>query len=306
MTWLRARRLAVMADPARVQLLDLILSRWEVTALTLAGPQMDVAEAQAHLDAMAGVGLLEPRRLHDGVRSYAPTADALAMFGGQVLDRREDRTVRPAPRLTGLVEALARDFQGVFARETIEQFVVDSHALLATRASVRAHLPVLTARFAADRLAALARAEGRTRRTSTDVLFVCVRNAGRSQIAATILRSRAGPHVRVRTAGSLPGARINPHVATLLERRGHATVNEFPKPLTDEVVRASDYVITMGCGDACPLHPGPTYLDWQVLDPSGQQESVIEAIIDEVTHRVEGLMRTLSGPAAPAGTRGKA
>jgi len=278
-----------MSDPARVQLLALVLRRWDVTARALAGPGMDLGAVQSHLRAMADVGILDHQHV-EGTESYAPSPDALARFGGLVLDDAPVSVPGPRPRLDRLVEDLAREFDGVFAAETVERYVMESYELLASRATVRTYLPVLTARFAVDRLTALARAEGRLTQPGTDVLFVCVRNAGRSQIAASVLRSRGTPNVRVRTAGSAPAARIDPQVAAVLRGRGLPAVAEFPKPLTDEVVRGADYVITMGCGDACPLHPGPRYLDWQVPDPAGQPTDVIERVVDEITERVDTLL----------------
>lgn len=299
---LHARQLAVMADPVRIQILALILSdpRWEITVQRLAGPEMDADAIAAHLAAMAEVQLLQRQPTADGSESYSPSHDALVRFGALVLDRAP-RMEEPAPvghaeLLHRIAEALAEDFRGVFSAETVERYVLESYDLLAARARVRTHLPVLTSRFATERLGALARAEGRTLHTSTDVLFVCVHNAGRSQIAAAALRDLAGDHVRVRTAGSSPAARINPQVARLLDRRGIAVVAEFPKPLTDEVVRASDYVITMGCGDACPVVPGRRYLDWGVADPTDQPDERVEEIIDDITRRVTALLNEVTAP----------
>lgn len=289
-----------MADPARIQLLALILSdpAWGVTVQRLAGPGMDPESIREHLAAMSDVQLLDRHTAPDGAEIYSPSHDALVRFGALVLDL--DATVTERPRseherlLSRVVETLAEDFRGVFGAETVERYVFDSYDLLAARAKVRTYLPVLTARFAADRLGALSRAEGRTVRDGTDVLFVCVHNAGRSQIAAAVLRHLAPERVQVRTAGSGPAARINPQVARLLDRRGIGVVAEFPKPLTDEVVRASDYVITMGCGDACPLYPGRRYLDWDVKDPTGQTDAVVESIIDDIYGRVRTLVEGIT------------
>ncbi|MCI4656285.1 metalloregulator ArsR/SmtB family transcription factor [Cryobacterium zhongshanensis] len=126
-----------------------------------------------------------------------------------------------------------------------------------------------------------------------EVLFVCVQNAGRSQMASAILRSLAGDRVRVLTAGSAPAGRVNPMVVAALDEIGVPLAGEYPKPLTDEVVRAADYVITMGCGDACPVYPGRTYLDWDLADPVGLPVEGVRAIRDEIEARVRALLADL-------------
>ena len=126
-----------------------------------------------------------------------------------------------------------------------------------------------------------------------EVLFVCVQNAGRSQLASAILRSLAGERVRVLTAGSAPAGRVNPMVVAALDEIGVPLAGEYPKPLTDEVVRAADYVITMGCGDACPVYPGRTYLDWDLADPVGLPMEGVRAIRDEIEERVRTLLADL-------------
>jgi len=296
-----SNQLAVMADPARIQLLALILSdpAGQVSVARLAGPGMDAAAIAAHLEAMAEVNLLERRAHPGGEESFSASHDALVRFGNLVRDAGTDDR-RPVAGehvrlLRRIVDALTGDFRGVFSPETVERYVFESYGLLSARARVRTHLPALTSRFAADRLSALARAQCHGLRSGTDVLFVCVHNAGRSQIAAAVLRALADESVQVRTAGSVPASRINPQVARLLERRGTGVVAEFPKPLTDEVVRASDYVVTMGCGDACPVYPGRRYLDWDVTDPTDQPDHVVEEIIDDITGRVRALLAELTG-----------
>jgi arsenate reductase (thioredoxin) len=127
-----------------------------------------------------------------------------------------------------------------------------------------------------------------------EVLFVCVQNAGRSQMAAALLNHRAGGRVHVRSAGSQPAEEINPAVVQALDEIGLDVGNEFPKPLTDEVVRAADVVITMGCGDACPVYPGKRYEDWEVDDPDGQPLPVVRRIRDEIDARVQTLVAELT------------
>lgn len=122
------------------------------------------------------------------------------------------------------------------------------------------------------------------------VLFVCVHNAGRSQMAAGFLRHLAGDRVEVRSAGSLPGDRINPSAVDAMAEVGIDISDQKPKVLTPEAARASDYIITMGCGDACPYFPGKTYLDWALEDPAGQGVEAVRPIRDEIKALIEGLI----------------
>lgn len=127
-----------------------------------------------------------------------------------------------------------------------------------------------------------------------EVLFVCVHNAGRSQMAAALLAHHGGERVRVRSAGSAPKDSVNPVVVEVMAEIGLDVSREFPKPLTTEAVRASDVVITMGCGDACPVFPGKRYLDWELPDPAGQPIEVVRSIRDEIDRRVQALVAELS------------
>jgi arsenate reductase (thioredoxin) len=131
-----------------------------------------------------------------------------------------------------------------------------------------------------------------------EVLFVCEHNAGRSQMAAALLDHYAEGRVHVRSAGSTPASEINPAVARAMDEIGIDISKEFPKPLTDEVVRDADAVITMGCGDACPIYPGKRYLDWELPDPAGKSIEQIRPIRDEIDWRVRTLLAELV-PAAP-------
>ena len=126
-----------------------------------------------------------------------------------------------------------------------------------------------------------------------EVLFVCVHNAGRSQMAAALLDHKAQGRVHVRSAGSEPADRINPAVIDAMREVGLDITQEFPKPLTDDAVRAADVVITMGCGDACPIYPGKRYLDWVLDDPAGQPLNEVRRIRDEISARVESLLADL-------------
>ena len=126
-----------------------------------------------------------------------------------------------------------------------------------------------------------------------EVLFVCVHNAGRSQMAAAFLAHLGGDRVVVRSAGSAPAEDINPAVVEALAEEGIDISAETPKVLTTEAVQASDYVITMGCGDACPFYPGKRYEDWKLDDPAGQGVEAVRPIRDEIEHRIRGLLAEL-------------
>ena len=125
---------------------------------------------------------------------------------------------------------------------------------------------------------------------SLDVLFVCVHNAGRSQMAAALLAHRGGERVRVRSAGSEPADQVNPAVIVVMRELGLDLAGETPKPLEDEAVREADVVVTMGCGDACPVYPGKRYEDWELEDPSGKDLATVRRIRDEIDGRVEQLL----------------
>jgi protein-tyrosine-phosphatase len=188
--------------------------------------------------------------------------------------------------------ALADEFAGVFSEETIERYIAESVDLLGT-GRINVFVPVLAHRFARERLKALAQTEGLIVKEMPEVLFVCVHNAGRSQMAAGLVKLRSEGRIHVRSAGSDPGEEINPAVVTAMEEVGVDLSEEFPKPLTDEVVRAADVVITMGCGDACPIYPGKRYEDWTLDDPAGQDLDAVRRIRDEIDERVRTLVDEL-------------
>jgi arsenate reductase len=131
-----------------------------------------------------------------------------------------------------------------------------------------------------------------------EVLFVCVHNAGRSQMAAALLDHHAAGRVRVTSAGSAPADQVNPAVVEVMREVGLDLTKEFPKRLTTDAVRAADIVVTMGCGDACPVFPGKRYLDWQLDDPAGRDVAAVRPIRDDIDHRVRTLLEELVSPAA--------
>lgn len=195
-------------------------------------------------------------------------------------------------RLSAGIDRLGRHFAGTFSAETIERFVTESFDYLRF-ARVQAFVPLFAERFAQERLTAMAQAEGTAAKEVPEILFVCVHNAGRSQMAAALLDKHAEGRVHVRSAGSTPAEEIHAGVRAALDEIGLDVSKEFPKPLTDEVVRAADVVITMGCGDACPVYPGKRYLDWELPDPAGKPVEEVRAIRDEIDKRVRALLDEL-------------
>lgn len=193
-------------------------------------------------------------------------------------------------RVSSAVQRLAKEFEGTFSPETVERVYEDSYSRLEQYAKVSMYLDLFAERFARDRLRAVARTEGGVKSDVPEVLFVCVHNAGRSQMAAALLNQRSHGTVRVRSAGSAPASEINPAVIRAMEEIGVDMSQEFPKPLTDEVVRAADVVVTMGCGDACPVYPGKRYLDWELTDPAGKSLAEVRVIRDEIDRRVQDLL----------------
>ena len=191
------------------------------------------------------------------------------------------------------IESLAEEFRGIFSLETIERYVDESVDRM-SGARVVDFIPLFVHRFARERLRALAQAQGAIVSDVPEVLFVCVHNAGRSQMAAALLDHHAKGRVQVRSAGSAPGDRINPAVVAAMDEWGIDLSQEFPKPLTDEFVRAADAVVTMGCGDACPIYPGKRYEDWELDDPADADLDGVRSIRDEIDSRVRRLLDELT------------
>jgi arsenate reductase len=194
--------------------------------------------------------------------------------------------------ILGAVDQISREFAGIFSPETVRRFVGESMDAL-SGSKVKDFLPLFTYRFAKERLKAYAQAQGAMTKEVPEVLFVCVRNAGRSQMAAGLLDKVARGKVHVRSAGSAPAGDIHDNVRVAMDEVGVDLSREFPKPMTDEVVRAADVVITMGCGDACPIYPGKRYEDWVIDDPAGEPLEKVREIRDEVGRRVERLLAEL-------------
>lgn len=290
--------LKLLADPTRARIMGLIMDSPDgkimvgdlASALKLRQPTVS-----HHLKLLLDEGLLNRSPAGRVVR-YSIASDhadrvAEILRGSQV-------TAMTDGVLDRIVSDLASRFAGVFAPETVDRYVRESYALLAEEARITRYLPSLTSRFSADRLSALAKNESASLENAPEVLFVCVQNAGRSQMAAGILRHLAGDAVRVRSAGSAPANAVRSVIVTALDEIGVPIGGEYPKPLTEEVVRAADVVITMGCGDACPVYPGRRYLDWKIEDPVGLQLAQVRVIRDDIEARVRALLLSLDVNAA--------
>jgi protein-tyrosine-phosphatase len=192
-------------------------------------------------------------------------------------------------------ERLQRQFAGVLNTEIVTRFFTDSTDRLVTGATTTTTwVPLLAERFARDRLRALVRLERPDVASATpSVLFLCVHNAGRSQMAAGWMRHLAGDHVDVYSGGSEPAASINGSAVEVMAEVGIDIRGELPQPWADEIVRAADVVVTMGCGDACPIFPGKRYIDWELDDPAGRPLDDVRPIRDEIGRRVRTLLDEL-------------
>jgi arsenate reductase (thioredoxin) len=188
---------------------------------------------------------------------------------------------------------LRTEFDGVFGQETIERFLQSSYDQFASTATIPNYLPLLAERFARQRLHALAKVEGKHDSGLPTVLFLCTHNAGRSQMALGFFQHHAGDNAVAWSGGSEPGNAINPAAVEVMRERGIDISSEYPKPWTDEIVQAADVVVTMGCGDACPIFPGKRYEDWTLTDPAGLDVAAVRPVRDEVERRVLELLTEL-------------
>jgi arsenate reductase len=193
-----------------------------------------------------------------------------------------------------LVDDLAYTYEGIFSRDSIAQAVANAREALEPTATIKDFLPILVSRFAREQLSAAAQAVGRLIKPVPELLFVCVQNAGRSQMAAALARHLSAGKVHVRSAGSKPADKINPMAVQVLAERGIALTEAYPKPLTNDVVHAADVIVTMGCGDTCPIYPGKRYLDWDVADPNDQPIDRVRDIRDDLQARITALLRDLN------------
>jgi Protein-tyrosine-phosphatase len=282
-----------ISDPTRAALLRIILDseegRGSVTRMaeTLGLTQPTVSH---HLRMLKNEGLVEREQI-GRTAWYSITPSQLDRVSDLV---RDDGARDDTAALRRIVADLTTRYRGVLAPETVREYVEDSYRMLGEPDGSHPHRASQTSSFTIDRLDAILRA-AESSHAVPEVLFVCVQNAGRSQLASAILRQLAGDRVIVRTAGSEPADAVRSTIVTVLDEIGTPLGGEFPKPLTDEAVRAADYVITMGCGDACPIYPGREYLDWDIPDPVGQPVARVREIRDDIEKRVRGLLEQLEG-----------
>lgn len=299
-----ANTLKALSDPLRLRMLSAIATdaRGESCVCDLA-ELTDVSQPTVshHLKVLRDTGVLASERR--GTWVWYRIAPALRPAVTTLLDSFAPAAVAPVraerselenidDALTHLAEALGQEYRQLDG-SLVTTIVRESYASLARSARGKSHLSALTERFARQRLADITR--DRTY-GQPQVLFVCVANAGRSQLAAALLNQRSGGAVVARSAGSTPAMEIHPHVQPLLDELIVDGVEElgYPKPLTDDAVRAADVVITMGCGDVCPIIPGIRYEDWLVGDPALASAEGVAAIRDDIARRVDVLLATLT------------
>jgi arsenate reductase (thioredoxin) len=319
-----------LADPLRWRIVELLAGEQLCVAHLTAELGVGQPLVSHHLKVLRAAGLIEPDRyrywtyyrLRPGalvrlaatlglVARSAPSGTACrrqvpgtdptppvaarpaAPQGGRPMPFR-DAPMDPISRQTFArsIESLAEEFRGIYSLETIERYVDESVDRL-SGARVVDFIPLFVHRFSREQLRALAQSEGAIIKEVPEVLFVCVHNAGRSQMAAALLDHHAKGRVHVRSAGSDPTDKINPAVMAAMDEWDIDLSREFPKPLTDEFVKAADAVITMGCGDACPIYPGKRYEDWELDDPAGQPVEVVRRIRDDIDARVQLLLAEL-------------
>ncbi|GAB5899023.1 arsenate reductase ArsC [Mycolicibacterium mageritense] len=209
---------------------------------------------------------------------------------------RHDLSIDQQLALKTAATRLETEFAEVFGTETIERFLHTSYDQFAGRATIPNFLPLLAERFARQRLHALARVEGHINDGKPTVLFLCTHNAGRSQMALGFFTRYAGDKAIAWSGGSEPGNEINPAAIEAMHEVGIDITDEYPKPWTDEIVQAADVVITMGCGDACPIFPGKRYENWELPDPAGQGLDAVRPIRDDIDERIRRLLADLNVP----------
>lgn len=298
--------LKALADPLRLRMLSAIAAdpRGESCVCDLTAlAEVSQPTVSHHLKVLKDIGVLDAERRgtwvwyriiperRDAVttllEAFAPIAIA-ATEAGEVLAEQELADLDTL--VTRLADELAEQTPEL-PRETVVALVRESFASLARSAKITRHLIPLTERFAKQRLADLTRDRGTS---LPQVLFVCVANAGRSQLAAALTHHLSEGRVLARSAGSTPAAEVHPQVRALIEQLDASGMSAFPKPLTDDAVRAADVVVTMGCGDVCPIVQGVRYEDWAVADPALASPEGVTAIRNDIAARVQALLAALT------------
>jgi protein-tyrosine-phosphatase len=211
---------------------------------------------------------------------------------------RPDLSIDARHALAAAAARLREEFGDAFGAETIERFLRSSFDQFAGHATVTNFLPLLAERFARQRLRALAKVEGKTESGPPTVLFLCTHNAGRSQMALGLVTHLAGDRAIVWSGGSEPGRTVNPAAVAAMAEVGIDISREYPKPWTEEIVRAADVIVTMGCGDACPIFPGRRYENWELDDPAGLDLDAVRPIRGQIEARVRQLLAQLGIPTA--------
>ena len=301
-----ANTLKALADPLRLRMLSAIATdpRGESCVCDLA-ELADVSQPTIshHLKVLKDTGLLSSQRRGTWVyyrivatRQAAVTALLDGFASTVTASPAEDRPESPREVDSHVIDRLAEELADEYdtlSRDLVVTMVRESYAGLLRSAKIARHLVPLTERFARQRLTDLTRDRGTG---VQQVLFVCVQNAGRSQLAAALVNQMADGKVVARSAGSRPAPDVHPHVRSLLtEIEGEQEAETaFPKPLTDDAVRAADVVVTMGCGDVCPIIPGVRYEDWAVGDPALASPDGVDAIRHDIEGRVRELLATLT------------
>ena len=204
-----------------------------------------------------------------------------------------DLTVAEQVAIRQSAAAVQRRWKGRMNVETIDRFLTESLDIILPNARIRTWVPVLVERLTDDRLRALVRLESNATDLNPSVLFLCVHNAGRSQMAAGWMRHLAGDQVEVFSGGSEPAEAVNAAAVAAMAEKGIDISGQLPQPWADEIVRAADVIVTMGCGDACPVYPGKRYLDWELDDPAGKSVEDVRPIRDDLEQRVRVLMSEL-------------
>lgn len=209
--------------------------------------------------------------------------DEQGFEGPEQIDGTDDRVLQRTAK------HLADRYDGIFSQDLVERYVYESYMTLHRTARVKTYLAALAGNFAESRLRALAYSTGKLQRRKPQVLFVCGENAGRSQLAAAALQEVAGDEVEVRSAGSRPKEDLYPEVVKLLEERGVSPESIYPKPLTDDVVRGADYVVSMNSRRDLPPFPGQSFFEWDMQVPSDVTRENVEMVFNDIKIRVEGL-----------------
>ena len=195
---------------------------------------------------------------------------------------------------------LSQEFAGIFSHETVEDFLAKSYEQFAAKATVTTFLPLFAERFARQRLQAFSRVEGYVKDGKPVVLFLCVHNAGKSQMALGFFTELAGDQAIAWSGGSEPGSSLNHYSVEAMAEVGIDIRQEFPKPWTEEALRAADVIVTMGCGDSCPVYPGKRYLDWTFDAPPATSVESVRPVRDDIERRVRGLLAEMSIDVEPA------